>query len=106
MNLSFLFFSLLISVVLSYVFLPRLLSSLGELVGYNLRRSSQIRRELLLARVQAEQRSYSCTSTIGPSVTEDDDWEEIEGYAAGTAANGAKASEDWKGIVGFFHPFW
>ena len=24
----------------------------------------------------------------------------------GSAANGAKADQDWHGIVAFFHPFW
>src|SRR5262249_33091478 len=29
-----------------------------------------------------------------------------EPYAVGTAENGEKATEEWVGVVGFFHPFW
>ena len=105
MGVSFLLLSALVSIVVSCIFLPKILSSLGESIGYYLRRTSRIRRELLLARAASEQRSYS-SENIETRSAEDDDWEEIEGYAAGTAANGGKADQDWKGIVGFFHPFW
>ena len=105
MGVSFLLLSILVSIIVSCIFLPKLLSSLGESIGYYLRRTSRTRRELLLARVASEQRNYSSENTEIRS-TEDDDWEEIESYAAGTTANGGKADQDWKGIVGFFHPFW
>ncbi|OCK99161.1 glycosyltransferase family 4 protein [Cenococcum geophilum 1.58] len=104
MSVSFLLLSVLVSIIVSCIFLPKILSSLGESIGYYLRRTSRTRRELLLARVASEQRSYS-SENIETRSAEDDDWEEIEGYAAGTAANGGKADQDWKGIVGFFHPF-
>ena len=105
MGVSFLLLSVLVSIIVSCIFLPKILSSLGESIGYYLRRTSRTRRELLLARVASEQRSYP-SGNIETRSAEDDDWEKIEGYAAGTAANGGKADQDWKGIVGFFHPFW
>ncbi|KAF2490976.1 alpha-1,2-mannosyltransferase ALG11 [Lophium mytilinum] len=105
MNLSFLFLWLSIPVVLAYFFGLYLLGSLGQVVGYYLRRASRVRKELLLARVKSEQRAYAATHSKGALTNGDDDWEEVEGYAAGTAANGAKGREDWKGIMGFFHPF-
>jgi alpha-1,2-mannosyltransferase len=36
----------------------------------------------------------------------DEEWENIESFAVGTAKNGEKADREWDGIVGFFHPFW
>ncbi|KAF2184349.1 glycosyltransferase family 4 protein [Zopfia rhizophila CBS 207.26] len=104
MGVFSLFLSLLILILLPFIFLPRLVKFLGELVGYYLRRSSRTRRELLLARVATEQRSYEAKHK-SDEPKEEDDWEEIEGSMVGSAVNGAKADQDWNGIVGFFHPF-
>lgn len=97
--------SLLFPVLVSFVFLPRILRFLGELVGYYLRRSSRARRELLLARVVTEQRAWDAQHKDGQEKGEDE-WEQIEGSLVGSAVNGGKGERDWSGIVGFFHPFW
>ena len=99
------FLSLAIPLFLAFVFLPRTLRFLGELLGRYLQRSSQTRRELLLSRVANEQRAYE-SGHKDSRKKEDDDWEEIEGATVGSAINGGKADSDWRGIVGFFHPFW
>lgn len=97
--------SLSLPIIISFVFLPKTIRFLGELVGYQLRRSSRTRRELLLARVATEQRAYEADKKKDKK-KEEDDWEEIEASTVGSAVNGGKADKDWNGIVGFFHPFW
>jgi alpha-1,2-mannosyltransferase len=97
--------SLLAVVVLSFVLLPKSLRFAGELLGSNLRRASRTRRELLLARVASEQRTYEAEHKERHAKQEDD-WEEVEASAAGSAMNGGPTDKDWSGIVGFFHPFW
>ena len=75
------------------------------LVGWHLQRSTSARRELILARIDIEEQDYQ--SKLRHSARSDDgDWEKIESYATGSAPNGGKSQEDWKGVVGFFHPFW
>ncbi|KAF2692194.1 glycosyltransferase family 4 protein [Lentithecium fluviatile CBS 122367] len=96
--------SLLGVILLSFIFLPRTLRFVGELLGSYLRRSSRTRRELLLARVANEQRAYEAERK-GKRGKEEGDWEEVEASTVGSAVNGGKADEDWSGIVGFFHPF-
>ncbi len=105
MSLPFLLLSCLIPGFLSFILLPRALRFAGELLGHRLRRSTRARRELLLARVAKEQRAYDAEHKAACKEGEDE-WEEVEASMVGSAANGAKAAEDWRGIVAFFHPFW
>lgn len=71
-------------------------------MGSYLNRSSQTRRELLVARVATEQKNHEAEAK---NDMKEDEWEEIEGSMVGSAVNGGKADKDWHGIVGFFHPF-
>ncbi|KAF2467080.1 UDP-Glycosyltransferase/glycogen phosphorylase [Lindgomyces ingoldianus] len=104
MGTFLLLLSLLVPGLLSFLFLPRTLRFLGDLVGCHLRRSSRTHRELLLARVATEQKSYEAEKKTGKA-KDDEDWEEIEGAMVGSSVNGGKADHDWNGIAGFFHPF-
>lgn len=99
---------LVVSVVLPALFFPRVVRVLGSVIGWYIRKRTQPRREILLARVAIEEREYeqSKQSVSRPSPADDDDWEKIDSHATATATNGGKAAKDWKGIVGFFHPFW
>lgn len=101
MALLFILVSLLVSVVISVVFFPRIVRFLTAQVGHYLRRSSRTRRDLLLARVSNETKKYEAEH---PEV-EDHDWEEIAFVATGGKAS-SKGEQQWEGIVGFFHPFW
>ena len=75
-----------------------------RLVGWYLRRKTQSRRELILERVKLEEDVFRRQKRTQKA--EDEDWEKVEGYSAGSAPNGATAAEEWEGVVGFFHPFW
>jgi alpha-1,2-mannosyltransferase len=104
MALLVLLISLLVPVAIALVFLPKTLHLLAKLVGNRLRQSSRTRRELLLDRVATETKAFEAEHR--ESSREDDDWEKITPAPTGSAVNGGKADADWKGIVGFFHPFW
>jgi len=105
MAVSTVLFSLLLSVILSYVFLTKTLHFASELLGHYLQRSSGRRRELLLARVSAEQQRFESESKRKPA-KDDDEWEQVEASTVGSATNGGRADKEWSGVVGFFHPFW
>jgi hypothetical protein len=77
-----------------------------RLIGWSLQRRTSKRRELIASRVRSEQEAYEAALKGSPKV-EDEDWEQIESYAAGTAPNGESPRDvEWDGVVGFFHPFW
>jgi hypothetical protein len=99
MALLFVFLSLLLSVLVSVVFFPQIVRFLGQQAGHHLRRSCRTRRELLLARVATESKSYEAEHA------EVEDWEEIASVATDGRV-GSKQDKQWEGIVGFFHPFW
>ena len=76
-----------------------------QLVGWTLRRKTHGRRELIIERVDAEERAWRHRRK-NTYKNEDDDWEKVEGCGVGTTPNGDAAGADWEGIIGFFHPFW
>jgi alpha-1,2-mannosyltransferase len=90
--------------LLSILLLPTGLRLLARFAGYHLSRYSQHRRELLYTRVETERKKYA-SSHKEEQATEDGDWEKVEGFVTGSATNGGSAKEEWKGVVGFFHPF-
>lgn len=103
MAFLFIFLSLLAPVIISLVFLPKIVCILVQSLGQYLRRHSRTRRGLLLTRVANEIRVHEATHTSTKS--EDDDWEQI-GTTRGNVGTGEEADCEWDGIVGFFHPFW
>ena len=92
--------------VISGLFLGGWLTqSLGKSVGWYLQRKTSARRKLIQARVNAEEEA-SHLSRGQTTAIDEADWEKVESYAAGSAANGGQAEKEWEGVVGFFHPFW
>jgi alpha-1,2-mannosyltransferase len=104
MGVSLIILSLLLSVIISAVFLPKILRFGAELLGHQLRRSSRTRRELLLARVASETKKHEAEQKNKKK--EDDDWEEVGNITASSKLSAGKTDSEWDGIVGFFHPFW
>ncbi|KAF1983041.1 glycosyltransferase family 4 protein [Aulographum hederae CBS 113979] len=96
------FFLTLILLGVSVYYFPVIIRSGGEALGWYLRRKTQQRRELLLERAAEEERDVQQSSK---SAADEDDWEKVESVGIGTVANGGKAGDEWKGVVGFFHPF-
>ncbi|KAH6651561.1 hypothetical protein BKA67DRAFT_571226 [Truncatella angustata] len=81
--------------------------TLGTSLGWYLWRKTEGRRELIIRSSEEDERKFqesgSSKSSAGSSL--DDEWENIEASTTGTSKNRDKASQDWTGIVGFFHPF-
>ena len=80
-------------------------------VGWVIQKRTRSRREYLLSRVRAEdeealsKRSRSSSGAQG----EDEDWEKLDSSSSGSGTPGnnkVPESDDWDGIIGFFHPFW
>ena len=106
MDISILSIVLTFWTILSGLFVvPLSFRFAGRLIGSSLKRKSALRRKILLAKVEAEQDDYRAKKQRS-SNGEDEDWEKVETYAAGTARNGESGEDDWNGVVGFFHPFW
>jgi len=102
MAFLFIFLSLLAPVIISLVFLPKIVCILVQSLGQYLRRHSRTRRGLLLTRVANEIKIHEATHTSTKS--EDDEWEQI-GTTRGNVGTGQETDCEWDGIVGFFHPF-
>lgn len=93
--------------VFTFVFVPITFKWSARLLGHRLRRASEDVRGVLSLQTTNEQKQYDVDRNRGlKSKKEADDWEEIESPLIGTADNGGRAGPDWKGFVGFFHPFW
>ncbi|XPT00975.1 GDP-Man:Man(3)GlcNAc(2)-PP-dolichol alpha-1,2-mannosyltransferase [Ascochyta lentis] len=101
MALFLILLSLLVAVLTSALFFPKIVRFLTAQVGRHLRRSSLTRRELLLARVEKETNHYEAQH----AEIEDYDWEEIASVATDGQVSSNQADKHWEGIVGFFHPF-
>lgn len=94
---------LLRTVINVLLYLPLLRAS-GRVLGWSLRRKTNSRRQLILRRVAAEEAAYIAKARKGNP--EDDDWERVETYASGPAETKAQSTQQWEGVIGFFHPFW
>jgi alpha-1,2-mannosyltransferase len=83
---------------------PKVITATGRTVGWYLRRKTEGRRAQILERVDGDEKALEADKSSRRN--SDEEWENIESFAAGTAKNGEKADREWDGIVGFFHPFW
>jgi alpha-1,2-mannosyltransferase len=87
--------------VTSTFLVPVALRLLAGILGTYLTYRTLPRRRLLLS-TTAE--AISREDNIQDS-TEDAEWEKVD-PVTGSSPNGSAAEDDWRGIVGFFHPFW
>lgn len=116
----------LVVVAVTAVFLPQLTGSLFGLVfrsvGWLIRRRTRSRREYVIARARLEEeetrasRLKGSAQSLARSQAEDEDWEKVDssGGAKTSSSSDSGASggvegsktDDWDGVIGFFHPFW
>lgn len=113
-------------VAVTAIFLPQLTGSLFGLifrgVGWLIRRRTRSRREYVIARARSDEEEYRAshlkdsTQSLARSQAEDEDWEKVDssGGAKTSSSSDSGASggvegsktDDWDGVIGFFHPFW
>ncbi|KAJ5748137.1 uncharacterized protein N7511_009833 [Penicillium nucicola] len=110
------------------VLLPKLTGAVLGLVfrgaGWLIWRRTRSRREYVIARARSEEqesrapRPKVSTNSLSRNGAEDEDWEKVDSLGPGgvqtatssessSSAGGNKNrnSDDWDGIIGFFHPF-
>lgn len=88
---------------------PALWNALGSVAGTYLRRKTDGRRSKILEVIEEDEKQYAekqGKKSQDSRGEEDGGWEKVQAYSAASAPDGTKQSEDWSGIVGFFHPFW
>jgi len=81
----------------------RLIAS--HVIGAYVIRKTAGRRDAIDSRVEENEKRF-IEQSKGKRRDSDEEWENVEADAAGTAKNGEKAEREWNGVVGFFHPFW
>lgn len=96
----------LISLVHNYYILPFFFRYACSWLGVYLRFKTRARRELIVERARADAKDQRPKGKRQASGGEDEDWEKVEKHAAGSAKNGGRAGAEWRGMIGFFHPFW
>ena len=86
--------------------LPFLFTTACKIIGWRLRRNTQQRKDILLARSTTEAKQRDKEAGSHPSI--DDEWEKIDPgrHGLGQEKPASTSGREWRGIVGFFHPFW
>lgn len=99
--------SLLISVLLVVVgLIPLCLRKALTICGHRLRRRNYDKYNFLLNQADKDDLStFVSAQTPKSPHTVDDDWERVESTNP-SARNGESIETQWRGVVGFFHPFW
>ncbi|KAJ5647670.1 hypothetical protein N7490_004042 [Penicillium lividum] len=115
----------LVVLITSVFFLPQLAGTLLGLVfrsaGWLIRQRTRSRRDYVIARARSDEEEYrapkpkTSTNSLPRSQVEDEDWEKVDSSGGAKTAtssdsgNGSKnegaSSDEWDGIIGFFHPF-
>jgi alpha-1,2-mannosyltransferase len=111
------------------VLLPKLTGAVLGLVfrgvGWLIWRRTRSRREYVIARARSEEqesrasRPKASTNSLPRNGADDEDWEKVDSLGPGgvqsatssessgsAGGNKDRNSDDWDGIIGFFHPFW
>lgn len=99
---SFLLLSLLIFTPISFLTIPFTISKCGRAVGWYICKKTASRKELLLSRAEAEEKEHRLQNFANG----DEEWEKTESHTTDSSTSGDKASKEWSGVIGFFHPFW
>lgn len=92
--------------VLSLAFVPFLIRIacrlLGKLILY---RNEHKRTRLLDETDRLEQEASPVRKRDELKDRSDEDWERVD-FSVPSTGNGQKPRPEWRGIIGFFHPFW
>ncbi|PGH00245.1 hypothetical protein AJ79_08258 [Helicocarpus griseus UAMH5409] len=98
----------LVTLLALFLIAPRLAACVFRfvfrLIGWLVARKYRWKRDLIRARLRADEEEYRYRKAKSQK-REDDDWEKVEPDGIGIDANGDAAGDDWDGIIGFFHPF-
>ena len=76
----------------------------GKVIGQHLISKTKARRQALIATAEAEQADLEEKERVSPR-SEEADWVEVENSQIKSAPNGGQVQGEWKGVVGFLHPY-
>jgi len=99
--------SISILLISGYTFFPRLHQICGSAIGRHIRQETHQRRELIIARVNAEKKQYQERGRAQATV--DEEWEKVDGSRSHSQSDvqpDLSVGKSWDGVIGFFHPFW
>lgn len=73
-------------------------------IGWSLKSKTKARKAVLQSAARLAEAQHTAAMPAGP---EDEDWEKVDSSAS-DAASGKPALDEtqWRGVIGFFHPFW
>jgi len=95
-----------IAAVTAFFFFGRIVAGFCSVIGAHLRSKTASRRQILLERAAEEERALARKDAAGRRSQLDDEWEKVESSSTPSSGNGEKASGQYEGVIGFFHPFW
>ena len=93
-----------LAALLSLTLIPYSFSLAGRFIGWRLQKSTQQRRDMLIARTNFERKQNERKSS-DDITTLDDEWEKVD-RSRSRSASGDERDGGFDGIIGFFHPFW
>ncbi len=99
--------SISILLISGCTFFPRFLQICASAIGRHIRQGTYERRELLIARANAEKKQYEEREKA--QVTVDEEWEKVDGSRSHSQSDVqpySRFGKSWDGVIGFFHPFW
>jgi len=104
MSSAGLLFTLAVATGLTAFLLPYVFALACQTVGSTVKSRTSSRRALLIARANTEEEGTTKESS-GLQAQLDSEWEKVEKHSTPSSTNGEPATQDWDGVVGFFHPF-
>ncbi|KIE02566.1 alpha-1,2-mannosyltransferase alg11, partial [Metarhizium majus ARSEF 297] len=87
------------------VFAPVVANRVGRCLGFILRKRTEGRRTQLLSVMNEEDEKYWKENPEPKKTSSNEEWEAVGHSHLKTGAKDGKLSNDWNGIIGFFHPF-
>lgn len=94
-----------IALLISIIFFSQIVRTFCSVLGYSLRSRTTSRRQLLLERASKDEIELARKDAEGTNSQLDGEWEKVESSSTPSSGNGEKATRDWEGVIGFFHPF-
>ncbi|KAF1809934.1 UDP-Glycosyltransferase/glycogen phosphorylase [Eremomyces bilateralis CBS 781.70] len=98
---------LLLSFLASVALAPLAFRYSGKVLGLCIRARSTDRRNILLEASQSTE-GQTAIHLEKPALRDEDedgDWEQVGSIELPAVENGKPAGKDWRGVIGFFHPF-
>lgn len=85
---------------------PRLIKTIGQSLGWTLKKKTDGRRAHLINLMDEENKKSKEKDLKSRSSSSSGEWQKVQQTDLGATNGAEKADQEWDGIAGFFHPFW